>query len=123
MTYRREPGYTMTCFHGLALADEFNQVMNIAKEQNRAPSLSQLFAKESKGNTVIDILGARKKLGVLEDAQLWYRNQQAYFNMVSRTPHVYRDQFNPNEMQRKFARIKMNKAKKPPANIRRRPKP
>ena len=123
MNYRREPGYMMNCFHGLALADRFNEAVDIAKKSKETFSLRQLFSKESKGNTVVDILGAHNSLKLLDDPELWYGAQKTYFNLVAQTPHIYRGQFNPQNMRRQFARMKMNKLKKPQGHIRRRPKP
>lgn len=122
LRYNVYAGYNISCFHGLALADRFNEAVKMAKSENKVIELEDLFKRDSKGNTVIDILGAHNRLKDLDDPELWAKHRGLYQRMVSKTPKVYRDQFNVKAMKNTFALQDLYRFDASRSQIRRRPK-
>lgn len=115
--YNFAAGKSTSVFHGLAMSDRFQEAIDLAIRDKEKFDVNDLFKKDSRGFSTIDILGGRKKLAVLDDPAVWYNNQDDYYKLVERTPAVYRDQFDTHGMRQAF------KAFKTQENIRKNARP
>lgn len=100
--YNAAAGYRTTALHGLAMGDRFQDAVNIAIRDQKPLRLDDLMAKDGRGYTVIDILGARKTLHILNNPTLWQNNSEDYFKLVRMTTPVYRIQYDVERMENAF---------------------
>ena len=103
-----------TALHRLASADRFEEVLDVCKKTGEELRLDDLLTPDRYGNRVVDILGARGNLCVLNSFSLWKNKEQHLYTYVESLPPVYRKQVDISYLTHMFKqqKIKQNIKKK-----------
>ncbi|MGM0422847.1 MAG: hypothetical protein ACQEQL_07110 [Pseudomonadota bacterium] len=88
-----------TALHRLAAADRFEEVIRVSEKTGEPLTYENLTCRDPNGNSVIDILGARNTLNLLEKCHLAKGQEGLFLSLVNDLPPIYRRQLDTGRIK------------------------
>jgi len=88
-----------TTLHRLASADRFEEAIAISEKTGEPLTYEHLTRRDLNGNSVIDILGARNTLNLLERCPLAKGQEGLFLSLINDMPPIYRCQIDAGRIK------------------------
>lgn len=110
-----------TLLHRLASADRFEEVIRVGQKNGESLNFVDLTRPDPNGNTVIDIMGARKTLNLLEQCSFSKGQEGRFLTLINNLPPIYRQQVNLGDIRHNLTLQAMERIPRRKLILRRRP--